>query len=234
MASAVSAPIALAITDISPLPGCRVEQITPETTDFLSIAARGTGPGNRRQDCRCPDCGRASRATHAAAQPWASSPPGLYGVECVRDEPAFGGGGAEHLGRPAEQQDRGAIRLALQLRSVDSACLGRDTAPAGGAGACYNMVSGAACLRAPLRHGENGTGGVVGSAQKTSLWRHSFRTVSEATWPGPRLGRVTRKRTWLQAARGLASIRERSQAFSALAGPAPPSALLTATLHFWG
>ena len=45
------------------MPGCRVEQITPETPDLLSIAAHGTRPGNR-----CPDCGRASRAVHSRYQ----------------------------------------------------------------------------------------------------------------------------------------------------------------------
>ena len=42
------------------MPGCRVEQITPETPDLLSIAAQGTKPGNR-----CPGCGQASRAAHS-------------------------------------------------------------------------------------------------------------------------------------------------------------------------
>ena len=48
------------MTDFLPMPGCRVEQITPKDPDFLDIAAHGTGPSNR-----CPDCGRASRAVHS-------------------------------------------------------------------------------------------------------------------------------------------------------------------------
>jgi transposase len=53
-------PIAWTMTDFFPMPGCRVEQVTPEVADFLTIAAHGTGPGNR-----CPDCGWASRAVHS-------------------------------------------------------------------------------------------------------------------------------------------------------------------------
>lgn len=53
-------PITLAMTDFFPMPGCRVEQITPEAPDLLSIAAQGTKPGNR-----CPDCEQASRAVHS-------------------------------------------------------------------------------------------------------------------------------------------------------------------------
>src|SRR3954467_1140149 len=45
---------------LCPMPGCRVEQITREDPDLLSITAKGTRPGGR-----CPDCGRASRAVHS-------------------------------------------------------------------------------------------------------------------------------------------------------------------------
>lgn len=43
-----------------PMPGCRVEQITPVAPDVLNIAAHGVRSGNR-----CPDCGRVSRAVHS-------------------------------------------------------------------------------------------------------------------------------------------------------------------------
>jgi len=56
----VRLPIALVMTDFFPIPGCRVEQITPESPAFLNIAAHGVRPGGR-----CPDCGRASRAVHS-------------------------------------------------------------------------------------------------------------------------------------------------------------------------
>lgn len=52
-------PIAWTMPDFFPMPGCRVERITP-VPDFLNIAAHGTRPSNR-----CPDCGRASRAVHS-------------------------------------------------------------------------------------------------------------------------------------------------------------------------
>src|SRR3954462_15148607 len=45
---------------LCPMPGCRVEQITREDPDRLSITAKGTRPGGR-----CPDCGQASRAVHS-------------------------------------------------------------------------------------------------------------------------------------------------------------------------
>ena len=51
------------MTDIFPMPGCRVEQVAPEAPDVLSIAAHGTGPGSQ-----CPDCGRTSRAVHSRYQ----------------------------------------------------------------------------------------------------------------------------------------------------------------------
>ena len=43
-----------------PMPGCRVEAITPDGPDLLHVDARSTRPGGR-----CPDCGRASRAVHS-------------------------------------------------------------------------------------------------------------------------------------------------------------------------
>ena len=45
---------------LCPMPGCRVEQITREDPDLLSITAKGARPGGR-----CPDCGQASRAVHS-------------------------------------------------------------------------------------------------------------------------------------------------------------------------
>src|SRR5215213_6925632 len=45
---------------LCPMPGCRVEQITREDPDLLSITAQGTRPGGR-----CPECGQASRAVHS-------------------------------------------------------------------------------------------------------------------------------------------------------------------------
>ena len=53
-------PVALVMTDIFPMPGCRVEAITSGGTDLLHVEARGTRPGG----C-CPDCGCASRAVHS-------------------------------------------------------------------------------------------------------------------------------------------------------------------------
>ncbi len=53
-------PIACGMSDFFPMLGCRVEQVTPETPDLLSIAAHSTKPGSH-----CPDCGRASRAVHS-------------------------------------------------------------------------------------------------------------------------------------------------------------------------
>ena len=53
-------PIAWTMTDFFPMPGCRVERITPEAPDLFSIAAHGIRAGNR-----CPSCGRASRAVHS-------------------------------------------------------------------------------------------------------------------------------------------------------------------------
>ena len=38
-------PIALAMTDIFPMPGCRVEAITLDGPDLLHVDARGTRPG---------------------------------------------------------------------------------------------------------------------------------------------------------------------------------------------
>ena len=43
-----------------PMPGCRVERITPDASDLLNIAAHGMRPGGH-----CPDCGRASQAVHS-------------------------------------------------------------------------------------------------------------------------------------------------------------------------
>ena len=48
------------MTDIFPMPGCRVEAITLDGPDLLHVDARGTRPGG----C-CPDCGRASSAVHS-------------------------------------------------------------------------------------------------------------------------------------------------------------------------
>ena len=48
------------MTTIFPMPGCRIEQVTPEAAEGFSIAAHGMGSGSR-----CPDCGRASRAVHS-------------------------------------------------------------------------------------------------------------------------------------------------------------------------
>jgi len=48
------------MTDFFSMPGCRVEQVTPEASNLLTITAHGTRSGN----C-CPDCGRASRAVHS-------------------------------------------------------------------------------------------------------------------------------------------------------------------------
>jgi len=68
--------------DFFPMPGCRVERITP-VSDFLDIAAHGTRPGNR-----CPDCGRASRAVHSRYRRKPADHPSLgrrVGVSlCVR------------------------------------------------------------------------------------------------------------------------------------------------------
>ena len=48
------------MNELCPLPGCRVEAITPDGPDLLHVAAHGTRPGGR-----CPECGRASRAVHS-------------------------------------------------------------------------------------------------------------------------------------------------------------------------
>ena len=48
------------MSELCPMPGCRVERITREGPDLLHVAARGTRPCGR-----CPDCGRASRAVHS-------------------------------------------------------------------------------------------------------------------------------------------------------------------------
>ena len=48
------------MNELCPMPGCRVEAISPADPNFLRIDARGTRPGGR-----CPDCGRASRAVHS-------------------------------------------------------------------------------------------------------------------------------------------------------------------------
>lgn len=46
--------------ELCPMPGCRVEAITPDGPDLLHVDARGTRPSGR-----CPACGRASRAVHS-------------------------------------------------------------------------------------------------------------------------------------------------------------------------
>ncbi len=43
-----------------PIPGCRIEQVTPDTPAHLQIAAHGLDRGGR-----CPDCGKTSRAVHS-------------------------------------------------------------------------------------------------------------------------------------------------------------------------
>ncbi len=43
-----------------PIPGCRIEQVTPDTPAHLQIAAHGFDRGGR-----CPDCGKTSRAVHS-------------------------------------------------------------------------------------------------------------------------------------------------------------------------
>jgi len=43
-----------------PIPGCRIEQVTPDTPAHLQIAAHGLDRGGR-----CPDCGTRSRAVHS-------------------------------------------------------------------------------------------------------------------------------------------------------------------------
>jgi transposase len=48
------------MSELCPMPGCRIERITRESPDLLHIAAHDTRPGDR-----CPDCGRASRAVHS-------------------------------------------------------------------------------------------------------------------------------------------------------------------------
>ena len=48
------------MNELCPMPGRRVEAITPDGPDLLHVDARGTRPGGR-----CPDCGRASRAVHS-------------------------------------------------------------------------------------------------------------------------------------------------------------------------
>src|SRR3954462_5563949 len=45
---------------LCPMPGCHVEQITPDDPGLLSIIAKGTRPGGH-----CPECGQASRAVHS-------------------------------------------------------------------------------------------------------------------------------------------------------------------------
>lgn len=53
-------PMGRGLNELCPLPGCRVEAITPDGPNLLHIAARGIRPGGR-----CPDCGRASRVVHS-------------------------------------------------------------------------------------------------------------------------------------------------------------------------
>ena len=52
--------IAWAMTDLFPMPGCRVDAITLDGPDVLHVAAHGTRPAGR-----CPDCSRTSRAVHS-------------------------------------------------------------------------------------------------------------------------------------------------------------------------
>ena len=51
------------MSELCPMPGCRVERITREGQNLLHVAVHGTRPGGR-----CPDCGRASRAVHSRYQ----------------------------------------------------------------------------------------------------------------------------------------------------------------------
>ncbi len=60
---AAAAPIEQGMNKLCPMPGCRVETITPDGPDLLHVAVHGTLPGDR-----CPDCGRASRAVHSRYQ----------------------------------------------------------------------------------------------------------------------------------------------------------------------
>jgi len=53
-------PIAWAMMDLFPMPGCRVDAITLDGPDRLHVAAHGTRPAGR-----CPDCSRMSRAVHS-------------------------------------------------------------------------------------------------------------------------------------------------------------------------
>ena len=70
--------MALAMTDFFPMPDCRVDQITPEVSDRLHIAAHGTRPGGR-----CPDCRRASRAVHSRYRRKPADLPSLGRKVCV-------------------------------------------------------------------------------------------------------------------------------------------------------
>jgi len=78
LVQAVRLPIACAMTDLFPMPCCRVEQITPANLDFLYVAARGTRPGNR-----CPGCGRVSRAVHSRYRRKPAGLPSLGRKGCV-------------------------------------------------------------------------------------------------------------------------------------------------------
>jgi transposase len=57
---------------LCPMPGCRVEAITPDGPNLLHIAAHSTRPSGR-----CPDCGRASRAVHSRYRRRAADLPSL-------------------------------------------------------------------------------------------------------------------------------------------------------------
>ena len=48
------------MNDLCSIPGCRIEQITANSSTRLDIAAYGLG-----RSSRCPDCGRTSRAVHS-------------------------------------------------------------------------------------------------------------------------------------------------------------------------
>ncbi len=75
---AVRPPIAYAMTDFFPMPGCRVAKIAPVNPDFLHITARGIRSGN----C-CPGCGRASRTVHSRYRRKPADLPSLGRKVCI-------------------------------------------------------------------------------------------------------------------------------------------------------
>lgn len=75
---AVRPPIACAMTDFFPMPGCRVEKIAPVNPDVLHIGARGIRSG----DC-CPGCGRATRTVHSRYRRKPADLPSLGRKVCI-------------------------------------------------------------------------------------------------------------------------------------------------------